>query len=78
MYVTVADEDIMHAVKAIMYDVCAKDNCPNFSETQLQIIDTICDSNLAYYFIPNYCGYPGANCFAFHERSVGYFALDKI
>ena len=28
--------------------------------------------------IPNYCGYPCANYFAYNERSVGYFNLDKV
>jgi len=30
-----------------------------------------------YYVIPNYCGYPCGNYFAFNERSVGYFNMNR-
>jgi len=40
-------------------------------------MDKICNSNLVYFIIPNYCGLPSANYFAFNERSVGYFNLDR-
>lgn len=40
-------------------------------------MDRICRSDLVYFIVPNYCGYPCANYFAFNERSVGYFNLNR-
>lgn len=51
--------------------------CPNLTVEQKEVMDAICNANLAYFIIPNYCGYPCANYFAFNERSVGYFNLDR-
>lgn len=51
--------------------------CPNLTELQRKIMDTICRSDLVYYIIPNYCGMPCANYYAFNERSVGYFNLNR-
>lgn len=51
--------------------------CPNLTEQQKSIMNTICNSNLVYFVLPNYCGYPCANYFAFNERSVGYFGMDQ-
>ena len=36
------------------------------------------NSDLVYFIVPNYCGYPCANYFAFNERSVGYFNMDPL
>lgn len=52
-------------------------NCPNLSDQLVALMDAICNADLVYYIIPNYCGYPCANYFAFNERSVGYFNLDR-
>lgn len=52
-------------------------HCPNISEKQITIMDTICQSDVVYYIVPNYCGFPCANYFAFNERSVGYFDSDR-
>ena len=51
--------------------------CPQLNHEQRKIMDEICNSNLVYFIIPNYCGLPSANYFAFNERSVGYFNLDR-
>lgn len=51
--------------------------CPKLTDEQKEVMDAICDSDLAYFIIPNYCGYPCANYFAFNERSVGYFNMDR-
>lgn len=40
-------------------------------------MDRILNSSVVYFVIPNYCGFPCANYFAFNERSVGYFDLDN-
>lgn len=51
--------------------------CPQRSEKYSDIMDTICQSDLVYFIVPNYCGFPCANYFAFNERSVGYFGTDR-
>ena len=58
---------------------CLKKNlvCPNLTDKQKEVMNAICDSELVYFIIPNYCGYPCANYFAFNERSVGYFNLNR-
>ena len=40
-------------------------------------MDAVTNSDTAYFIIPNYCGMPCANYYAFNERSVGYFNLDR-
>ena len=51
--------------------------CPNLSESERQILDTLCQCKMAYFIVPNFCGYPCANYFAFNERTVGYFNGDR-
>lgn len=51
--------------------------CPQRSKEYDRIMDMVCHSDLVYFVVPNYCGYPCANYFAFNERSVGYFGMDR-
>ena len=51
--------------------------CPQRSTEYDRIMDDICRSDLVYFIVPNYCGYPCANYFSFNERSVGYFGMDR-
>lgn len=51
--------------------------CPSITEYQIEVMDRICSSDMVYMVIPNFCGYPNANYFAFNERSVGYFNCDQ-
>ena len=51
--------------------------CPQLSDPYLEIMDALCRSDLVYFIVPNYCGYPCANYFAFNERTVGYFNMDR-
>lgn len=51
--------------------------CPNLTERQKQIMMDIICSDITYFIIPNYCGFPCANYFAFNERSVGFFHLNQ-
>jgi len=51
--------------------------CPVLTEDQRKIMEAITKSDLVYFIVPNYCGYPCANYFAFNERSVGYFNMDR-
>jgi len=52
-------------------------HCPHLSEEYRTLMDTVCESDLVYFIVPNYCGYPCGNYFAYNERSVGYFDLDR-
>ena len=68
----------IHACGECNYE-CLKPGeiCPNVTEEQQTLMDALCKADMAYFIVPNYCGYPSANYFAFHERSVGYFNLDR-
>lgn len=58
---------------------CLKPNsaCAGVTVQQRQLMDEICHADLVYYIIPNYCGFPPASCYAFNERSVGYFNKNR-
>ena len=51
--------------------------CPNVTAFQQEIMDAVCESSITYYIIPNYCGFPSGNYFAFNERCVGYFNMNR-
>ena len=51
--------------------------CPHANDAQKEVMDAICNADMAYFIVPNYCGYPCANYFAFNERTVGYFNLKR-
>ena len=51
--------------------------CPAVNDHQKEVMDAVCDSDMVYIIVPNYCGYPCANYFAYNERTVGYFNLDR-
>ena len=51
--------------------------CPLRSKEYDRIMDMVSRSDLVYFVVPNYCGYPCANYFSFNERSVGYFSMDR-
>ena len=52
-------------------------SCPNVDSNQKEVMDRLCQSDLVYFIVPNYCGYPNGNYFAFNERKVGYFNMDR-
>lgn len=52
-------------------------NCPAQTAYSKEVMDAATAADLVYYVMPNFCGYPNANYFAFLERSVGYFAGDR-
>ncbi|MBQ7026315.1 MAG: hypothetical protein IJN31_06885 [Peptococcaceae bacterium] len=41
-------------------------------------MEAICECELVYYIIPNYCGVPCANYYAFNEQLVGWFNGDRV
>ena len=51
--------------------------CPSLTDAEREILDTVCRAELVYFIVPNYCGWPCANYFAFNERTVGYFNGDR-
>ena len=51
--------------------------CPILDEKYQAIMNRICASDIVYFIIPNFCGYPCANYFAYNERKVGYFKMDR-
>ena len=51
--------------------------CPVLTEQQRKIMDSAMQADMLYYIVPNYCGFPSANFYAFNERSVGYFNMDR-
>ena len=51
--------------------------CPALNDRQRQIMDKVLNADMVYYIVPNYCGFPSANFYAFNERSVGYFNMDR-
>lgn len=50
--------------------------CPH-KEDHKSVMDSIMNSDLVYFIVPNYCGFPCANYFAYNERTVGYFSMDR-
>ena len=51
--------------------------CPNATPFQKEVMDAVCQSDVTYYIVPNYCGLPSGNYFAFNERCIGYFNGDR-
>lgn len=49
------------------------ENCPYFDDPVFEIYDSITESDLTYFIVPNYCDYPCSLFFAFNERSQCYF-----
>ena len=52
-------------------------SCPKLQDQERQIMDQLLASDLVYFVVPNFCGYPSASYFAFNERTVGYFNMDR-
>ena len=52
--------------------------CPHENDDILDIYNTICSSDLAFYIVPNYVEYPNANYFIFRERGACFFLNKPI
>lgn len=73
-----ADEKVVQPCNNCNYECLLPGKlCPNLNDAHNQLMDAICKADLVYFIIPNYCGYPSANYFAFNERAVGYFNMDR-
>lgn len=51
--------------------------CPTLPEYLKKTLDAAIECDLIYFIVPNFCDYPNGNYFAFQERCVGYFGLDR-
>ena len=51
--------------------------CPRITDYQMQVMDASVNGSVIYFIVPNFCGQPNANYYAFNERSVGYFNLNQ-
>lgn len=51
--------------------------CPLADPEYRSLMDSICECDLVYFVVPNFCGYPCAEYFAYNERTVGYFQMDR-
>ncbi len=47
--------------------------CPYAEDDVNKIYDLVCNCDLVYYVVPNYCDYPCSEFFIFNERGQGYF-----
>ena len=52
-------------------------NCPGIPEALCKVMDSMLESDLVYFIVPNFCGGPCGNYYAFNERTVGYFNMDR-
>lgn len=52
-------------------------SCPSISAEQRAMMDSVLESDVVYYIIPNFCGFPCANYLSFNERCVSYFNMDR-
>lgn len=51
--------------------------CPNVSAYQEEVMHAVMHSDITYMIIPNFCGMPCANFYAYNERSIGFFNMDR-
>ena len=51
--------------------------CPYSREKEHEILETISQSEMAIFIVPNYCDYPCSNYFVFNERSFHYLQSDE-
>ena len=54
------------------YNCLKEKKCPH-EDNITNIYRNICNSDICYFVLPNYCDYPSSNFFIFNERGNGYF-----
>ena len=50
------------------HECFAGKDCPHIGDMSVTLQEAVADSDLAYFIVPNYCGYPCSNFFVFNER----------
>lgn len=53
------------------------EHCPKINRQLQDIAEAVSSADMAYFIVPNFCGYPCANYLAFNERMVGVFSADR-
>ena len=66
-------EQKIHPCGGCRYECFGKEPCPYLADPEYELLESICQSDLTYFVIPNYCDYPCANYFIFKERSQCFF-----
>ena len=54
------------------HECFAGQECPHIKDMEYTLQDAVTNSDLCYFVVPNYCGYPCSNFFIFNERCVCY------
>ena len=52
------------------HECMAGNSCPHIDDMEVTLQEAVAESDLAYFIVPNYCGYPCSNFFVFNERCV--------
>lgn len=68
-----SDFDISPCGKCVLECFHGRTPCPYCGDMVTSILDSVTNSDLAYFVVPNYCDYPCANYFILNERSQCYF-----
>lgn len=50
-----------------------REQCPYINDMEYKLLESIMQSEMTYFILPNYCDYPCANYFIFNERSQCFF-----
>ena len=66
-------EQKIHPCGGCRYECFDTEPCPYREDPEYELLESICQSDLTYFVIPNYCDYPCANYFIFNERSQCFF-----
>lgn len=64
----------IHTCGRCTYECFRGSLCPRADDGLPGIYERIAAADKTIWILPNYCGYPCANFFAFNERGCGYFA----
>ena len=76
----------LYSITAENYKACSGCNyecltpgaiCPSITPYQKEVMDAVKESDLVYMIVPNFCGHPCANFYAYNERCIGYFNGDR-
>ena len=66
-------EQQIHPCGGCRYECFGTEPCPYREDPEYELLESICQSDLTYFVIPNYRDYPCANYFIFNERSQCFF-----